>query len=174
MSHEVMDYYRKAVEMVTAPGAFLELTTIEVGGQALKAYQHAPGSMRDLWLLGQGFADQEYIVYGDERWTFSEAGQIVASFANWLQAQGIGPRDRVAIARVDVFLGIGGEIEKEIDKLPGRRLDFMADLRRAADRRLRLRGRFGFAGQAARHNDRRGNQYDCRETKGNTAHLKPH
>jgi long-chain acyl-CoA synthetase len=98
MSHEVMDYYRKAVEMVTAPGAFLELTTIEVGGHALKAYQHAPGSMRDLWLLGQGFADQEYIVYGDERWTFSEAGQIVASFANWLRAQGIGPGDRVAIA----------------------------------------------------------------------------
>ena len=98
MSHEVMDHYRKAVEMVTAPGAFLELTTIEEDGHALKAYQHAPGSMRDLWLLGQGFADQEYIVYGDERWTFNEARQIVASFANWLQAQGIGPGDRVAIA----------------------------------------------------------------------------
>lgn len=93
-----MDHYRSAVAMVTAPGAFLEVTTIEADGQALKAYQHAPRSMRDLWLLGQGFADQEYIVYGEERWTFSEAGQIVANFASWLQSQGIGSGDRVAIA----------------------------------------------------------------------------
>ena len=97
-SDQVIKNYRQAVEMVTAPGAFLEVTTIEVSGQALRAYQHAPGSMRDLWLLGQGFGDQEYIVYGDERWTFSEAGQIVANFACWLQAQGIGSGDRVAIA----------------------------------------------------------------------------
>ena len=93
-----MEHYRNAVEMVTAPGAFLELTTIEVGGHELKAYQHAPGSMRDLWLLGQGYGDQEYVVYGDERWTFAEAGQIVAHFATWLQSQGIGSGDRVAIA----------------------------------------------------------------------------
>ncbi|MDG2459748.1 MAG: class I adenylate-forming enzyme family protein [Luminiphilus sp.] len=98
MSNQVMDHYRSAVAMVTAPGAFLEVTTIEADGQALKAYQHAPRSMRDLWLLGQGFADQEYIVYGEERWTFSEAGQIVANFASWLQSQGIGSGDRVAIA----------------------------------------------------------------------------
>ena len=94
-----MDHYRNAVEMVTAPGAFLELTTIEVGGHELKAYQHAPGSMRDLWLLGQGYGDQEYVVYGNERWTFAEAGQIVAHFASWLQGQGIGRGDRVAIAQ---------------------------------------------------------------------------
>ena len=93
-----MENYRSAVAMVTAPDAFLELTTIEHGGQTLKAYKHAPGSMRDLWMLGQGYADQEYIVYGDERWTFAEAGQLVANFATWLQGQGIGSGDRVAIA----------------------------------------------------------------------------
>jgi len=98
MSNQVMDNYRSAVAMVTAPDAFLELTTIEHGGQTLKAYKHAPGSMRDLWMLGQGYADQEYIVYGDERWTFAEAGQLVANFATWLQSQGIGSGDRVAIA----------------------------------------------------------------------------
>ncbi len=98
MSGLVMEHYRNAVEMVTAPGALLELTTIDVGGHGLKAYRHAPGSMRDLWLLGQGFGDQEYIVYGDERWTFAEAGKIVAHFATWLQSQDIGSGDRVAIA----------------------------------------------------------------------------
>ena len=48
---QVMDNYRQAVAMVTAPEAFLELTTIEQGGCTLKAYQHAPGSLRDLWLM---------------------------------------------------------------------------------------------------------------------------
>jgi len=98
MTDEVMAHYRRAVEMVTAPEAFLELTTIEVGGNKLKAYKHAPGSMRDLWMLGQGYGDQEYIVYGEERYTFAQAGQIVANFSAWLQGQGIGSGDRVAIA----------------------------------------------------------------------------
>ncbi len=98
MSSQVMEHYRNAVAMVTAPGAFLELTTVDVDGHVLKAYQHAPGSMRDLWLLGQGFGDQEYIVYNDERCTFAEAGQIVSCFATWLKSQGIGSGDRVAIA----------------------------------------------------------------------------
>lgn len=98
MTDEVMAHYRRAVEMVTAPEAFLELTTIEVGGNQLKAYKHAPGSMRDLWMLGQGYGDQEYIVYGEERYTFAQAGQIVANFSAWLQGQGIGSGDRVAIA----------------------------------------------------------------------------
>ena len=98
MTDEVMAHYRRAVEMVTAPDAFLELTTIEVGGNKLKAYKHAPGSMRDLWVLGQGYGDQEYIVYGEERYTFAQAGQIVANFSAWLQGQGIGSGDRVAIA----------------------------------------------------------------------------
>ena len=98
MSSQVMEHYRNAVAMVTAPGAFLELTTVDVDGHVLKSYQHAPGSMRDLWLLGQGFGDQEYIVYNDERCTFAEAGQIVSCFATWLKSQGIGSGDRVAIA----------------------------------------------------------------------------
>ena len=96
-----MAHYRDAVAMVTAPGAFLELTTIDHGGQTLKAYKHAPVSMRDLWMMGQGYGDQEYIVYGDERWTFAEAGQLVVNFATWLQTQGIGSGDRVAIASLN-------------------------------------------------------------------------
>ena len=95
---QVMDNYRQAVAMVTAPEAFLELTTIEQDGCTLKAYQHAPGSLRDLWLMGQGHGDKEYIVYGDERLTYAEAGQIVANFSAWLASQGIGSGDRVAIA----------------------------------------------------------------------------
>jgi len=95
---QVMACYRQAVEMVTAPGAFLEVSTIERAGHEIKAYKHAPGSLRDFWLLGQSYGDKEYIVYGDERLTYAEAGQIVANFSAWLTSQGIGSGDRVAIA----------------------------------------------------------------------------
>ena len=95
---QIVDYYRQAVDMVTAPGAFLEVTNIKRDGYELKAYKNAPGSLRDFWLLGQSYGDQEYIVYGDERWTYAEAGRIVANFSAWLTAQGVGSGDRVAVA----------------------------------------------------------------------------
>jgi acyl-CoA synthetase (AMP-forming)/AMP-acid ligase II len=98
MSNPVIEHYRNAVAMVTAPEAFLELTTIEHGGpnpQGLQACTRFHAGPVD---VGPGYADQEYIVYGDERWTFAEAGQLVANFATWLQGQGIGSGDRVAIA----------------------------------------------------------------------------
>jgi acyl-CoA synthetase (AMP-forming)/AMP-acid ligase II len=95
---QIVDYYRQAVDMVTAPGAFLEVTNITRDGYELKAYKNAPGSLRDFWLLGQSYGDQEYIVYGEERWTYAEAGRIVANFSAWLTAQGVGSGDRVAVA----------------------------------------------------------------------------
>ena len=105
---QAMDNYRQAVAMVTAPEAFLELTTIEQGGCTLKAYQHAPGSLRDLWLMGQGHGDKEYIVYGDERLTYAEAGQLVANFSAWLHpkvlARVTGSRLRCAIIQNGYWL----------------------------------------------------------------------
>ena len=40
---QIVDYYRQAVDMVTAPGAFLEVTNIKRDGYELKAYKNAPG-----------------------------------------------------------------------------------------------------------------------------------
>ena len=94
----VVARFKEALEMTTAPGGLLELTTIERDGVPVKAFAQAPGSMRDLWALSTGHGDAEYMVYGDERWTYSETAKVVAEFAGWLTQQGIGPGDHVAIA----------------------------------------------------------------------------
>lgn len=94
----VVTQFKEALEMTTAPGGLLELTTIERDGVPVKAFAQAPGSMRDLWALSTAHGDSEYLVYQDERWTYAQAAKVVAEFAAWLTAQGIEPGDHVAIA----------------------------------------------------------------------------
>ncbi len=83
---------------LTAEGQMFEMTEVDVGGQNLKAWKNAPGSLRDIWMLSAGYADKDYLVYQDERWTYAEAHDQVARIAHWLTANGIGQHDRVAIA----------------------------------------------------------------------------
>ena len=90
--------FESAQRLVTQPGSLLQVGPVEVAGQSLLGYVNAPGSMRDLWQLATGHGDAEYMVYLDERLSYSDAAQQVAGFANWLRSQGIGEGDRVAIA----------------------------------------------------------------------------
>lgn len=90
--------FESAKRLVTQPGSLLQVGPVEVAGQSLLGYVNAPGSMRDLWQLATGHGDAEYMVYLDERLSYSDAAQQVAGFANWLRSQGIGEGDRVAIA----------------------------------------------------------------------------
>ncbi|MDA9579986.1 long-chain fatty acid--CoA ligase [Luminiphilus sp.] len=90
--------FEAARKLVTQPGSLLEVGQVDVAGQSLLGYVNAPASMRDLWMLATGHGDAEYMVYLDERMTYSDAAIRVAAFASWLQGQGIGPGDRVAIA----------------------------------------------------------------------------
>ncbi len=83
---------------LTAEGEMFAVTEVEVRGQKLKAFAMAPPSLRELWQLSAGYADRDYLVYQDERWTYAEAHEQVASVANWLLANGVQPGDRVAIA----------------------------------------------------------------------------
>ena len=82
----------------TAPGAPFEIEEITVRGETARAYKNAPQTVRDFWLSTQAFAEREYIVYQDERIDYARAHAITASGAAWLQAQGVRPGDRVAVA----------------------------------------------------------------------------
>ncbi|MGD2009087.1 MAG: class I adenylate-forming enzyme family protein, partial [Cellvibrionales bacterium] len=93
-----IESFRAARELVTQSGSLLEVGRVDVAGQSLLGYVHAPGTMRDLWMLATGHGDAEYMVYLDERLTYADAARQVAGFANWLTEQGIGAGDRVAIA----------------------------------------------------------------------------
>jgi long-chain acyl-CoA synthetase len=89
---------KAAWSQLTAPGAPFEIETIEVRGVPLRAYKHAPATVRDLWLSSAQYADREYLIYQDERMTYGEAHRQVAAIGAWLASQGVVRGDRVAIA----------------------------------------------------------------------------
>ncbi|MBW2399281.1 MAG: acyl--CoA ligase [Deltaproteobacteria bacterium] len=89
---------REVWQELTAPGALFEVHQVVTHGVPVRAYASAPSSLREVWLGSAGHDDKEYLVYQDERWTFSKAHRDVTSIASWLVERGIGPGDRVAIA----------------------------------------------------------------------------
>ncbi len=94
----VYEELKQAWAELTAPGAQFEIVEQEIRGQKLRCYKNAPGTIRDLWAVTAMHADKDYLVYGDERWTYAQARNEVASIARWLLANGVEPGDRVAIA----------------------------------------------------------------------------
>ena len=83
---------------LTAPGQLFEIETLQVRGSPMRAYKHAPGSLRDIWIGTAVYQDREYLIYQDERLTYAETHQQTASIAHWLYEHGVKPGDRVAIS----------------------------------------------------------------------------
>jgi long-chain acyl-CoA synthetase len=83
---------------LTAPGAAFEIVRVPIRGVETLAYKNAPPNVRALWLSTKPFAERDYLIYGDERITYGQAHAQVDAIAAWLMAQGVQPRDRVAIA----------------------------------------------------------------------------
>ena len=92
------DIYQETWRELTAPGAPFEVEEIEVRNSPMRAYKNASLSLREIWLSSLAFAERDYLVFGDERWTYAEVHVQVASIANWIADQGIKPGDRVAIS----------------------------------------------------------------------------
>jgi long-chain acyl-CoA synthetase len=92
------DIYQETWRELTAPGAPFEVEEIEVRNSPMRAYKSAPLSLREIWLSSLAYAERDYLVYGDEHWTYAEVHLQVASIANWMADQGIKPGDRVAIS----------------------------------------------------------------------------
>ena len=83
---------------LTGEGGLFQVNEVEVRGQMLKTFAMAPASLRDVWLMTAGFAERDYLLYEDERWTYAQAMAETASIANWVMAQGVKRGDRVAIS----------------------------------------------------------------------------
>ncbi len=92
------DVYREVWNALTAEGAPFQVDEIEVRGSPMRVYTAAPPSLREVWLASMAFAERDYLVYQDERWTYAQTHEEVAAVANWLRDQGVVPGDRVAIA----------------------------------------------------------------------------
>ncbi len=90
---------REVTAQLTAEGGPFEITTVEIDGIPLRTYKNAPGDMRQVWLGTAGHGDNDYIVYGSERITFTQAHERVAAAARTLVDRfGVKSGDRVAIA----------------------------------------------------------------------------
>ncbi len=90
--------YEEAAAAVTAPGERYEVETITVDGVPVKAFKHAPPSLREIFATARARGDETFLVYEDERWSFAEVMTHVDAMAALLvDRYGVAPGDRVAI-----------------------------------------------------------------------------
>ncbi|MEM9607293.1 MAG: class I adenylate-forming enzyme family protein [Actinomycetota bacterium] len=94
-----MTTIEEAYAELTAPGERFEVTGDTVRGVSTKIYKTAPEHLRALLGRSERHGDAAYLVYEDERWSFTDVRRHAAGFAHVLADRyGVGHGDRVAIA----------------------------------------------------------------------------
>lgn len=89
----------KGVEMLTSPGQPFEVVKKTLDGISHTVFAGMPDNLRDLFAVGEAHGDLDFLVYGDERWTFSETFIEARKLAAALHEDyNIQAGDRVAIA----------------------------------------------------------------------------
>ena len=87
-----------AVAALTAEGQPFALERVSIGGIDYASYASMPANLGQYFQLMHRHAAKDFAVYLDERYTFGEAHDLSAAFANALvQRYGVSPGDRVAI-----------------------------------------------------------------------------
>lgn len=82
---------------LTARGARYETLRDPVTG--CLGYRQAPETLREIWMeSGATFAERPCLVFGDERLSYGEVFRQSVRVAAWMQAQGVGKGDRIAVA----------------------------------------------------------------------------
>ena len=112
----ITDQLQAVRAQITAPGAPFELADLPVGDRNYRIYRNAPATLADLIDHGRNFGDQEFLVYLDQRWTFTRfyaevdaldlgarreddvADELDALALQLRSGYGIGKGERVAIA----------------------------------------------------------------------------
>jgi long-chain acyl-CoA synthetase len=87
----------EANTQLTAPGQIFETERAVVNGIAMTVWKNAPSTLRQMLDMSQRHGDLEFLVYEDQRYTFSEHYAIVATLAHRLRDH-VTKGDRVAIA----------------------------------------------------------------------------
>jgi long-chain acyl-CoA synthetase len=90
--------YAEAVAAATAPGERFETTTVDVRGTPTTVFRHAPASLRAVFAAARAQGDETFLVYEDERWSFTEVmARVDALGALLVDEYGVRRGDRVAI-----------------------------------------------------------------------------
>ena len=96
---ELVERAHQARAQLVAPGAPFELEQVEHLGHPAKAYKNAFRTLPDLINAGRAHGAREFMVYGEDRWTFDRFFAAVDALAGrWQQEHGMKPGDIVAIA----------------------------------------------------------------------------
>ena len=74
----------EAIAVLTGPGQQFEVVEETVFGVRMRVFKNAPPSMRTVLEASRAFGDREFLVYGEERWTFAEHFRIAAGLATRL------------------------------------------------------------------------------------------
>ncbi|MEP5763443.1 MAG: class I adenylate-forming enzyme family protein [Halieaceae bacterium] len=89
----------QAVASLTAEGQLFALEDVQIRGDSYRSYLKQPRNLAAYLRLMQGHADKEFVVMGEERYTFASGFQHGAEFAVALRDRyGLAQGDRVAIA----------------------------------------------------------------------------
>ena len=80
------------------PGSILETEKQTVNGIEMDVFKNVATNLHGIYQLGLEAADQDFLVYADERYTFAEALKTAEAISCALITEyGIGKGDRVAI-----------------------------------------------------------------------------
>ncbi|MFV3075599.1 class I adenylate-forming enzyme family protein [Niveispirillum fermenti] len=90
---------RAATERLCAPGMLFEMETIQVRGVPMRTWKNQPPTLAAMARRAASlFADNEFIIYEEERIRYGAWFRAVAALAARLLAAGVGRGDQVAIA----------------------------------------------------------------------------
>jgi long-chain acyl-CoA synthetase len=89
----------EAVGRLTAADGIFAVTERQVAGVPLRVFAHAASTVLDIISSGRGHGSTDFLVFGDQRWTFEQFFADVDALAAFLQHDiGVKRGDRIAIA----------------------------------------------------------------------------
>ena len=88
----------EALARLTRPDSVFAVTEATVDGVTHRVFEHTPRNLGAWFALSAVHAERDFIVYGDERYTFAEVAQRTANLAHQLVTElGVAAGDRVVI-----------------------------------------------------------------------------
>ena len=88
---------QQIIAELTASGGPFEIHERSVIGVPMSVYANAAPSMRAVFEATAAFADREFLIYDDERWTYADLHRRVRALAHLFVDRNIRSGDRVAI-----------------------------------------------------------------------------
>ena len=85
-------------EALCAPGMPFEMEVVDIEGVPTRVWKNALPTLAALAEHAKAFGDREFVVFNDERMTYTDWYRAVGALAEALQGMGVAKGDRVALA----------------------------------------------------------------------------